>query len=75
MKMGDNDFVVIGKSMKVDVHRDGYVVTELTKGHFRDNEWVGELPLEVKEDTTSASLTLTQACEAIEQMRIRFKKK
>ena len=70
MKMGDNDFVVLGKSMKVDLQRDGYAVAELTKGHFRDNEWVGELPLEVKDDATSASLALTEAFEAIEQVRI-----
>lgn len=75
IKMGENDFVVIGKTMKVEFQRDGYVVSELAKGHFRDNEWVGELPLEVKEDAGSASVTLTEAFEGIDQMRIRFKSK
>ncbi len=67
--MGENDFVVIGKTMRVEFQRAGTRVASLVKGLFRDQMWVNESPQEVTIQTAPV-VVLTEAFEALEQWRM-----
>jgi hypothetical protein len=69
LKMGENDFVVIGKTMRVEFQRAGMRVASLAKGLFRDQMWVNESPQEVTTETASV-VVLTEAFEALDQWHI-----
>lgn len=73
VKMEDNDFVVIGKTMCVKFQRNGFKMESLVKGQFRDNQWVGESPLEITSDM-NGRIDLTDAPRSITQIRVRFGK-
>ena len=74
MKMGENDFLVIGKTMHVSFQRSGYRLKSWEKGRFRDDQWVAEQPLDLPQDGTEIVVSLTEAPNSLDLVRIRFEK-
>jgi len=70
LKMGDNDFVVIGKTMQVEFSRQGYQPSTISKGKFQNNKWVDEKMGDIK---SGAKIFLTEEFDQIDLFRIRFK--
>ncbi len=74
MKMGENDFLVIGKTMRVSFQRNGYRLRSWEKGRFRNHQWVAEQALDVPQDGAGVTVSLTEAPKALDLVRIRFEK-
>ncbi len=75
VKLAEDDFVVVGKTMRVGFERPGYQLKSWEKGRFRNRQWVAELPLELAPGTTKAELTLTEAPKSLDQVRVRFERR
>ncbi len=73
VKMDEDDFVVIGKTMSVEIFRSGYKLKNLMSGHFRSSEWVGDLPLTTLDDQ-KVLISLTEKPRAIDHYRVKFAK-
>jgi hypothetical protein len=75
IKMDENDFLVIGKTMNVAFRKAGYRLKAWEKGKFRDHQWVGELPLDVSQADDEAMVNLTEAASSLDLVRIKFEKR
>ncbi len=75
VKMGQDDLLVIGKTMRVTFERAGYQLKSWEKGRFRDHQWVAETPLELPAETTKVELTLTDAPQSLDLVRITFERR
>ncbi len=74
VKMGENDFLVIGKTMRVSFERTGYRLQSWEKGEFRDHQWIAEQPLDVSSARTEVAIALTDAPAALDLVRIKFER-
>jgi len=59
--------------MRVEFQRAGYKLESIVKGQFRNDQWVGESPLEA-DSAAGLSVSLTEAPRAIDQIRVKFTK-
>ena len=75
IKMGENDFLVVGKTMRVVFQRDGYELKAWEKGRFRDRQWVAEQPLDVPSEEGATEISLTNSRDALDIIRLHFGKK
>jgi len=74
VKMAPDDFLVIGKTMKVVFQRNNYRLKVREKGRFRDHQWVAEQPLEVLPGETETLIALTEEPKSLDLVRIKFEK-
>ena len=75
VKMGENDLLVIGKTMRVVLQRAGYRLKAWEKGQFRDHQWVAEQPLDVPQDDAKTVISLTEAPKSLDLVRVKFEKR
>lgn len=75
VKMGENDLLVVGKTMRVVLQRAGYRLKAWEKGQFRDHQWVAEQPLDVPQDDAKTVISLTEAPKSLDLVRVKFEKR
>jgi hypothetical protein len=74
IKLDEDEFLVIGKTMRVSFERAGYRVRSCEKGTFRDRRWTVEQPLEVPRKGAGIAISFTEAPRSLEMVRIRFER-
>lgn len=75
MKLAEDDFLVVGKTMRVVFERAGYHVSAWEKGRFRDQQWVAEQPKDLPAEGAAMALTLTDTPRSLDLVRIKFVKR
>ena len=71
IKMDDDDFVVISKTMRLGISQPGYRLKNMEPERFHVNMWVGERPL-ASPDSPTCAISLTASPRFIDQYRVRF---
>ena len=74
MKTGRDEFLIIGKTMRVSFERPGYRPKLSEKGRFRDHLWIAEQPQDVGLAESGFAATLTDAPQAVDLFRVQFEK-
>ncbi len=74
MKWGENDLVLVGKTMWVSFQRSGYRLRSWEKGRFRDHQWVAEQRLDLPHDRAEVVVSLTEAPKSLDLVWIRFER-
>lgn len=72
VKMAPDDFVVIGKTMKVEFFRNELSSASAERGQFLANQWVKDSGLPVDVTAGKLSVDLTNAYSGIDFIRLRF---
>jgi hypothetical protein len=74
IKMGKNDFLVVGKTMRLVFQRNGYRLKAWEKGRFRDRQWVAEQPLDVPSEGGEPEISLIESPNSLDLVRLHFDK-
>ena len=72
VKMATNDFLVIGRAMRVEFRRPGVRVQAAQHGHFRLNEWLSDAVFPVKLDADGATVLLTNVDRSLDMIRLKL---
>jgi hypothetical protein len=72
VKMGPDDFVLIGKTMRVEFQKPGLRLKSAARGRFASNRWVPGAALSAEAAANQVKVQLTEAPKMLDVIRLQF---